>query len=362
VVPASGTSLNERVKEKIMRTDIRKTLNKLPLQLMLLTLVAVCLTVYNSPPVDAATAKVFVVNSGDGTVSLVDLDQMKEIKRFQVGNDPYGIAVSADGNTVIVGVEGEEKLKFFDAKDFKLKGELHIGKMFHDHIMLTKDGKHVLVAEYGNDALLAINPETMKEDFRVNGLSGPHVTKYGPTQKRIYVTCKKITGIASVNADDPKDVKFWPLNVNPRSLTFSPDESKLYFGSFWVDGFFQMDTATGKVTKLFVLSPPAENKEPQEVTYHGIESTGQPNVVAAVNEGRSYVDAVDVQTGKLLSRFTDIAKPCCLEQVPSTQNVLVSSTSDAQVKLLQLTADGKFKLLGTVKVGTSPKRVAFTNE
>jgi YVTN family beta-propeller protein len=345
-----------------MHTDIRTKLSQLLLRLMLATLVTLCFTVYSAMPVDAATTKVFVVNSGDGTVSLVDLDQMKEIKRFQVGNEPYGIAVSSDGKTVIVGVEGEEKLKFFDTADFTLKGELHIGKMFHDHIMLTKDGKHVLVAEYGSDALLAVNPETMKEDYRVSGLSGPHVTKYGPTQKRIYVTCKKITGIASVNADDPKDVKFWPLNVNPRSLTFSPDESKLYFGSFWVDGFFQMDTATGKVTKLFVIPPPADNKEPQEVTYHGVESTGSLNVVATVNEGRSYVDAVDVQSGKLLSRFTDVAKPCCLERVPNTDNILVSSTSDGQVKLLRLSPDGKFKLLGTVKVGTGPKRVAFTSE
>lgn len=316
------------------------------------------------PCAASAARKVFVVNTGEGTVSLVDLVQMKEVKRFEVGNDPYGIALSKDGKTVIIGVEGEQKLKFFDSTDFKLKGELHIGKMFHDHIMLTKDGKHVLVAEYGNDALIAVNPETMKEDFRIAGLSGPHVTKYGPTQKRIYVTCKKVTGIASVNADDPNDIKFWPLNVNPRSLTFSPDESKLYFGSFWVDGIFEMDTATGKVTSLFVLAPPVSNSTPQEVTYHGVESSG-PSAVTTVNEGRSYVDSVDVQTGKLLSRFSDISKPCCLERVPGTgskTHMLVSSSGDGQLKLLELNPKGEFTLIGTVKVGAGPKRVAFLIE
>jgi DNA-binding beta-propeller fold protein YncE len=288
---------------------------------------------------------------------------MKEVTRFDVGKEPYGVALSQNGNTLIVGVEGEEKVKFFDTKNFKLKGELPIGKMFHDHIMLTKDGKHFLVAEYGSDALLAIDPVTMKEAFRINGLSGPHVTKYGPTQKRIYVTCKKITGIASVNADDPKDVKFWPLNVNPRSLAFSPDESKLYFGSFWVDGFFEMDTNSGKVTKLFVLDPPASNKTPQEVTYHGVEAVG-PQTIVTVNEGRSFVDSVDL-SGKLLSRFTDVSKPCCLERVPTTADkveVLVSSTGDGNVELVQVLPDGKMKLLGKIKVGAGPKRVAFTRD
>jgi len=36
------------------------------------------------------------------------------------------------------------------------------------------------------------------------------------------------------------------LNVNPRSLTFSPDESKIYFGPFWVNGVFEMDAKSGK--------------------------------------------------------------------------------------------------------------------
>lgn len=313
---------------------------------------------------DGNMTKAFVVNTGDGSVSFVDLKQMKELSRFNVGKDPYGVAVSQDGKTVIVGVEGEEKVKFFDTKDFKLKGELTIGKMFHDHIMLTKDGKHFLIAEYGSDALIAVDPETMKEAFRIKGLSGPHVTKYGPTQKRVYVTCKKITGIASVNADDPNDVKFWPLNVNPRSLSFSPDESKLYFGSFWVDGFFEMDTNTGKVTRLFVLAPPASNEAHQEVTYHGVESVG-PQTVVTANEGRSYVDSVDLKTGKLLSRFTDVSKPCCLERVPTSADkveVLVSSTGDGQVELVQVATDGKMKLLGKIKVGAGPKRVAFTRD
>ncbi len=308
--------------------------------------------------------KVYVVNTGDGTVSYVDLKQMKELDRYKVGKDPYGIALSQDGKTVIVGVEGEEKVKFFDRKDFKLKGELQIGKMFHDHIMLSKDGKTFLIAEYGNDELLAIDSEKMKESFRIKGLSGPHVTKYGPSEKRNYVTCKKTIGIASIDSDNPMDLKLWPLNVNPRSLSFSPDETKLYFASFWVDGIFELDTSTGKINKLFVLDPPSTNKMPQEVTYHGVESVG-PDTIAAANEGRSYLDLLDTKTGQLLSRFTDVSKPCCLERLPTSVGnieVLVSSTGDDNVTLVEVMPGGKLNLVGKVKVGAGPKRVVFTKD
>ena len=62
-----------------------------------------------------STQQAFVVNTGDESVSQVDLESMKEVRRFLVGRQPYGIAVSRDGKTVAVGVEGEEKVKFFDS-------------------------------------------------------------------------------------------------------------------------------------------------------------------------------------------------------------------------------------------------------
>ena len=72
--------------------------------------------------------------------------------------------------------------------------------------------------------------------------------------------------IAVIDPAERRLVKFHQLNVNPRSLSFSADESKLYFGSFWVDGFFEMDLDSGKVTRLFRLPTPDGDSAPQEVT------------------------------------------------------------------------------------------------
>src|SRR5262249_61908594 len=123
----------------------------------------------------------------------------------------------------------------------------------------------------------------MKEDFRIKDCSAPHVVRYGPLNKHIFVTCKKITGVAIIDPDSRKRVQFHQLTVNPRSLTFSPDEAKVYFGSFWVNGFFEADLKTGKVTRLFEQAPPKDNAAPQEVTYHGVEAVA-PEAGLAANE------------------------------------------------------------------------------
>jgi len=325
----------------------------------LLLLIAVPARAEEQAPA-AAPKQVLVVNTQDASVSLVDLATMKEIKKLPVGPRPYGIAVSRDAKTVAVGVEDEEKVKFFSFPDWKLKGEAKIGKMFNDHIILSADGKHVLVANFYSDDVVAIDVETMKEAFRIKDCSAPHVVKYGPLGKHVFVTCKKITGIAVIDPASQKLVKFHQINVNPRSLTFSPDEKKIYFGSFWVDGFFEMDAETGKVTRLLAFDPPKDRTGQQEVTYHGVEAVA-PTIVLGANEGRSYIDAVDVAAGKLLDRLTDVNKPCCVERIPGTSpvRVLVSNIGDATLQLVEVAADGKLKTLGRTTVGKAPKRVAF---
>jgi hypothetical protein len=125
-----------------------------------------------------------------------------------------------------------------------------------------------------------------------------------------------------------------------------------------------METNTGKVTRLFALAPPTGKTAPQEVTYHGVESVA-PNIVLAANEGRSYVDAVDVITGQLLDRLTDgVAKPCCIERIPGSSGdvrVLVSNIEDGSLQLVEMSEEGKLKSLAKARVGKAPKRVAFFN-
>jgi DNA-binding beta-propeller fold protein YncE len=287
---------------------------------------------------------------------------MKELERFPVGPRPYGIAASRDGKTVAVGVEDEECVKFYSMPDFKLKGATPIGKMFNDHIILTQDGKHILVANFYSDDVVGIDIDTMSEAFRIKDCSAPHVVKFGPLKKHAYVTCKKITGIAIIDPKERELVKFHQVNVNPRSLTFSPDEKKVYFGSFWVNGFFEMDPETGKVTRLFELEPPQDNSSAQEVTYHGVEAV-YPNIILAANEGRSYIDSVDINSGTHLDRLTDVSKPCCIERIPDMEGrsarALVSNIGDGTLQLVEVSENGKLKSLGKAQVGKAPKRVAF---
>lgn len=128
---------------------------------------------------EASPRSVFVVNTQDASISLVDLETMQETRRIAVGNTPYGIAVTADGAAVAVGVEGEEKVKFLDTSDFSLRGEVPIGKMHNDHIILSEDGSQILVANFYSDDVVAIDVAQMKEVARIEGCSAPKSSSTG---------------------------------------------------------------------------------------------------------------------------------------------------------------------------------------
>lgn len=314
---------------------------------------------------EKAPTRVYVVNTGDASVSLVDLTTLKEVKRHKVGSRPHGIAVSGDGKTVAVGVEGEEKVKFFDAEEFKLKGETRIGKMFQDHLALTPDCKTLLVSNFSGNDVIGIDLASMKEESRLRlpekvgaSRSAPHLVTYGKLRKHAYVT--HLTGFAIIDPAEGNLVRLHQNNAGPRSLAFSADGLKVYFSTFWYDALLEADTKTGKVTRMFNIPPPVDNGGAQEETYCGVAAVAE-NIVVAANEGRSCVDAVDVKSGKLLDRLTKVPKPFCVERVAETDpvRILVSNGGDGTVQLIEVSKEGKLKSLGKAEVGKGLRQFAF---
>ncbi len=52
--------------------------------------------------VTADGSKVYIANSGDDTVSVIDAGSRKVIAPIDVGTNPFGVAVTPDGKTVYV--------------------------------------------------------------------------------------------------------------------------------------------------------------------------------------------------------------------------------------------------------------------
>jgi hypothetical protein len=237
--------------------------------------------------------------------------------------------------------------------------------MAQDQLVLTPDGKALLVSNSPGNEVITIDLDGLKEVSRLQlpekaaaSGSAPHVLAYGPLRKHAYVT--HLTGFAVIDPAGGKLVKLHQNNAGPRGLALSSDESKVYFSTFWYNALFEADTQTGRLTRMFQVPPPVGNGGAQEETYRGLVAVSDAVLVAA-SEGRSCVDAVDLKTGKLVDRLEKVAKPYALERVPGPGPVrlLVSCPGDGTVGLIEVSKEGKLKSLGRAEVGKAPRQFAF---
>jgi YVTN family beta-propeller protein len=322
-----------------------------------------CLTVAaDATPPDKIPSKIFVVNRMDSSVSLVDFAAMKELKRFYVGPLPYFVALSGDGKTLAVTVEGEEKIKFYDTKSLAQKGEMYFGKMYADHLILLPDGVHALMAGRYQDAVIGINLNTMKEDFRIP-VSSPHNLHIGSSGNYAYATSKLNPGVSVIDLATNRVKLFIPTKFVPRGLTVSPDESRIYVGANWVNGMFEFDANSGKLIRFDQFPLPPGKSAVEESTYHGFEPIGN-DIILGTNEGLSALDVIDSKTGQILNRSTEVAHPGAIMAIPGMKStVLITNLGNNTIEIVELTPQHTLKSLREMRldglIGDLPKRFVF---
>ena len=69
----------------------------------------------------------YVTNTQDDTVSIIDLNTQKIIATVEVGMTPEGISYDAASKQVLVASWGENKVSIIDATTNKLKGHIKTG-------------------------------------------------------------------------------------------------------------------------------------------------------------------------------------------------------------------------------------------
>ena len=134
---------------------------------------------FNANP-DGSTKWIFVQLTGFNGFAVVDFATHKEIKRIQnpdlppgkmtvpEGSDPsHGMAVTADGKTLVVCSRLNNYLYSYSLPDLKLIGGAELGGKGAGWVTLTPDGKTAYVANPVTNDVSVVDIESMKEVARI---------------------------------------------------------------------------------------------------------------------------------------------------------------------------------------------------
>jgi len=128
---------------------------------------------------DGSTKWIFVQLSDFNGFAVVDFATHKEIKRITNpelaagktavhygGNASHGMAVTADGKTLVVNSGVNSALYAYSIPDLKVLGGADVGRA-PDWVTLTPDGKTAYVANAASNSVSVVDIKSMKETMRI---------------------------------------------------------------------------------------------------------------------------------------------------------------------------------------------------
>jgi YVTN family beta-propeller protein len=313
-----------------------------------------CLGALLSLPAQAADKPqrpVFVLNSLDASVSVVDPQSFSELRRIPTGKEPH-------------------------------------------HLYLTPDEKSLLVANALSDSLLFIDPATGQVQRTLKNIVDPYQLRFSPDMKWFATTANRLNHIdiyrwVPSNAEEPLQlVKRIPAGKTPSHLTIDSKSSVIYSSLQDSDELIAIDIATqtprwtihvGKMPADVLLTPDDhylfvgltgdEYVEVYDVSgpmpkfhtriktgagAHAFRTVGDRQHFFVSNRVANTISLVDMKTMSVVASYPAPGGPDCMDLMSDGKTLLV--TSRWARKLTVIDTEQK-KVVRQVAVGRSPHGV-----
>lgn len=174
-----------------------------------------------------------VVNKGENTVSIVNLDTNKEVAKVEVGMGPHEVAVSPDGKTAAVCNYGTKtpnnSLAIVDVSQKKNIKTIDLGQYQRPHGIEFIDQDELIVTSEVAQALVKVNIKTdaVTEVVKTNQLTS-HMVAYCKADGMAYVGNIRSGSVTVVDVKTSQLIKTIVLKQGTEGLDISPDGKQLW--------------------------------------------------------------------------------------------------------------------------------------
>ena len=299
----------------------------------------------------AAGRPIFVLNSLDANVSVIDGTSYQEIKRIPTGKEPH-------------------------------------------HLYLTPDEKSMIIANARSDSLTFIDPVTAEVQRVVTGIIDPYHLRFSPDMKWFVTAGNRLNHVdlyrwQPQNAEKPLElIKRLPAGKTPSHLSIDGKSRTVYMSLQDSDELMAVDLATQTQRwKISVGKMPADifltsddrfllvaltgdkqveiydvsGAQPKLVKRlvtgdgaHSFRSMGDGRHVLVSNRAANSISRIDLQTQEVAETFAAPGGPDDMEILPDGRTLLFTSRWARKLSVMDLQTK---KVVKQVNVGKSPHGV-----
>jgi len=308
-----------------------------------------------------------------------------------------GLALAAGGHPIFVLNSLDADISVVDPVSFKQLKRIPTGKEPH-HLYLTPDEKSMVVANALGDSLTFIDPVTANVQRVLNGITDPYHLRFSPDMKWFVTAGNRLDHVALYRwqpqqADKPLELlKRIPAPKTPSHLYIDSKSTLLYVslqdsdellcvelaaqaprwkipvGKMPADIFLTADdkhilvALTGdKLVEVYDVSgaaPKLVKRLPTGDGAHSFRSLGDKRHVLVSNRAGNSISKIDLQSFSVAETFAAPGGPDDMEVLPDGKTLIFTSRWARKLTMLDLQSK---QVLKQVKVGKSPHGVWTLN-
>ncbi|WP_213955648.1 MULTISPECIES: YncE family protein [unclassified Variovorax] len=297
--------------------------------------------------VAAEPPPVFVLNSLDATVSVIDPATWAEKQRIPTGKEPHHLYLTPDEQSLIVANSAGDSLTFLNPRTAEVQRVVH-GIIDPYQLQFSRDMKWFVTAgnRLNHVDIFRWDGKELKLAKRIATGKTPSHIWIDKTSTTAYVTMQDSDELIAVDLATQAIKWRIPTGAMPADIFGINGDKTLLVGLTGSDGVQVFDVSGPQ--------PKVTGKIPTGKGAHAFRAAGDGKTVFVSNRVSNSVSRIDLQTLKVTDDYPVPGGPDCMDVSADGKTLLVTSRWAKKLSVVDLASH---KVVHQVNVGRSPHGV-----
>ena len=298
-------------------------------------------------PAVQAPAPIFVLNSLDGNVSVIDPVTWTETKRIPTGKEPHHLYLTPDEKSVIVANALSDSLTFIDPRTAEIQRVVP-GILDPYQLRFSPDMKwFVTVANRLNHIdIYKWDGQTPTLVKRIASSKTPSHLWIDSKSTTVWATMQDSNELVAV--DLATQAIKWRVKTGtmPADVFGTPDDKHLLIGLTGGDGVEVYDVSNGSAQKI--------KKITTGKGAHAFRAIGDKQHVLVSNRVANTISKIDYKNFTVVDQYPGPTGPDCMDITADGKTILLASSWAQKLSVIDMSTR---KVVRQIKVGKSPHGV-----
>lgn len=289
-----------------------------------------------------------VLNSGDASVSLIDMPSREVVKTIPVGKEPHHLMMTPDQKTLLIANAAGNDVVLMNPVSGELTGRI---SNIIDPYQVGYSPNHKWFVANGNRLnrvdIYAADGSILKLAKSIKLGKTPSHIAFTSDSKLAFITLQDSSELAAIDLETQTVAWKIPTGHVPAGLWMTPGDQYLLVGITGEDNVQVMDWKNQKEVKRIFTGKGAHNFRP----------LGDKKHVFVGNRIASTISLINMQTLQKEAEITGLpAGPDDMEITPDGKTMWVTFRFAKKVGVIDIPS---MKLISTIPVGRSPHGIFF---